>query len=215
MNWLRVWHVLKLFLATSSRAATVGHTNSNMGPLKWMSPEAILRQEYSEKSDAFSFGVCLWEMLFRQSPYPGFHDLQAALLVANDPSFRPPIPEACPGPIKQLMLDCWVPQPELRPSFREILSRLQRFLNTAPRLSPQAYSQLIDDAHALCQAMAAKYAASASVTGAPPAGDLLLSTKPDGSNGSSREEEGKHGGPTATSTAIPASPAFPYDTLDP
>lgn len=36
---------------------------------------------FAEKSDAFSFGVCFWEMLFRQSPYPKFHDLEAALKV--------------------------------------------------------------------------------------------------------------------------------------
>jgi serine/threonine protein kinase len=48
-----------------------------------MSPEAIVKQQYSEKSDAFSFGVCLWEILFRQQPYPGFHDLEAALKVLS------------------------------------------------------------------------------------------------------------------------------------
>ncbi len=28
--------------------------------LQWMAPEAILRKQYSEASDAFSFGVLLW-----------------------------------------------------------------------------------------------------------------------------------------------------------
>jgi serine/threonine protein kinase len=30
-----------------------------VGPIRWMSPENIARQEYSEKSDVWSFGVIL------------------------------------------------------------------------------------------------------------------------------------------------------------
>src|SRR5690349_17236552 len=98
-------------VAHPAHAASVGHTNSSVGPLKWMSPEAILKQEYSEKSDAFSFGVCLWEMLFRLSPYPAFHDLEAALKVANDEKFRPPIPDGFPSALSHLMQECWQASP--------------------------------------------------------------------------------------------------------
>jgi serine/threonine protein kinase len=34
-----------------------------MGPIKWMAPEALRYKRYSEATDSFSFGVCLYEML--------------------------------------------------------------------------------------------------------------------------------------------------------
>lgn len=41
-----------------------GHkTVSAFGPIKWMPPEALLHQHYSSKSDAYSFGIFLWELV--------------------------------------------------------------------------------------------------------------------------------------------------------
>jgi serine/threonine protein kinase len=41
-----------------------GHkTASAFGPIKWMPPEALIHQQYSSKSDAYSFGVFLWELV--------------------------------------------------------------------------------------------------------------------------------------------------------
>lgn len=42
------------------RSAT---TNQNVGPISWMAPEALVSREYSEASDAFSFGVLLWYVI--------------------------------------------------------------------------------------------------------------------------------------------------------
>ena len=45
-------------------------TKSDVGPIKWMSPESIKDKVYSDKSDVWSFGVTLWEVLTRKNPYP-------------------------------------------------------------------------------------------------------------------------------------------------
>ncbi|PRP89653.1 TK/FER protein kinase [Planoprotostelium fungivorum] len=37
-------------------------TRSNVGPLKWMAPEAIRDRVYSTKSDIWSYGVVVWEV---------------------------------------------------------------------------------------------------------------------------------------------------------
>lgn len=52
------------------------YSKGDVGPLKWMSPEAIRHKKYSEKSDVWSFGVTCIEILTRESPYPGMDAVQ-------------------------------------------------------------------------------------------------------------------------------------------
>lgn len=43
-----------------------------MVPLKWIAPEAAYDQMFSTKSDVWSFGVVLYELItFGKNPYPG------------------------------------------------------------------------------------------------------------------------------------------------
>jgi len=63
----------------SRRIQTVeGVTNSNTGPLKWMAPESLLYKKYSAKSDIWSYGITLWEIISRKEPYPELDNVQAA-----------------------------------------------------------------------------------------------------------------------------------------
>jgi serine/threonine protein kinase len=43
-------------------------------PVKWTAPEAIVYGKFSIKSDVWSFGILLMELLtYGQVPYPGMH----------------------------------------------------------------------------------------------------------------------------------------------
>ena len=64
-------------------------------PIKWMSPEAIRDKIYTNKSDVWSFGVLMWEVLsFGASPYGGWTAPTVIQSVRN--GFRLPCPESCP-----------------------------------------------------------------------------------------------------------------------
>ena len=78
-------------------------------------------------SDVFSFGVILYECFSRKEPYEG-EDYHKILTQIADPKIhkRPPTPRDCPPQMASLMAECWVDNPEARPSFEEMDTRLKR-----------------------------------------------------------------------------------------
>jgi len=97
-------------------------TYENIGPIKWMSPESFLKKEYSKKSDVFSFGVLMWEIITRQEPWAGLSAVQASHEVAK--GNRMEIPKTCNPILKNLIQMCWRENPGERPDFYQILEAL-------------------------------------------------------------------------------------------
>ncbi|KAM1003640.1 hypothetical protein EV1_003895 [Malus domestica] len=100
------------------------------GTLPWMAPELLngSSSRVSEKVDVFSFGISLWEILTGEEPYANMHcGAIIGGIVKN--ILRPPIPERCDSGWKNLMEQCWSPDPDIRPSFTEITKRLRAMSN--------------------------------------------------------------------------------------
>ncbi|KAK8724005.1 hypothetical protein OTU49_011393, partial [Cherax quadricarinatus] len=94
-----------------------------MLPVKWMPPEAFLDGIFTSKTDIWSFGVLLWEVMsLGYMPYPGRGNQEVMQLVTNGGRLEPPT--NCPGPVYRIMTQCWHPIPDERPSFTTILERL-------------------------------------------------------------------------------------------
>ncbi|PRP80501.1 hypothetical protein PROFUN_11723 [Planoprotostelium fungivorum] len=89
----------------------------------WLAPEMMNQDEYTEKSDVYSFGVILWELQTRLHPYNEY-TFMSALEDAVLAGKRPEIPTECVTTFRNLIEDCWQPDPERRPTFKVILSRL-------------------------------------------------------------------------------------------
>ncbi|XP_028773074.1 uncharacterized protein LOC114730206 isoform X3 [Neltuma alba] len=96
------------------------------GTLPWMAPELLngSSNRVSEKVDVFSFGISMWEILTGEEPYADMHcGAIIGGIVKN--TLRPPIPPRCDPEWRKLMEECWSPEPDSRPSFTEITSRLR------------------------------------------------------------------------------------------
>ncbi|KAL6057412.1 Serine threonine tyrosine kinase 1 [Balamuthia mandrillaris] len=134
-------------------------SKSGLGPVGHMAPEAITKQQYSEKSDAWSFGVMLWEVVARKKPWRGIPLLEVAKLVGTQGRSLP-IPGEEDGRDEDeedeeeqeerkkrrdpvlcgLMRRCFQRDPALRPSFQEIHRTLEDYYQALTEMRPPSPS---------------------------------------------------------------------------
>ncbi|KAM8868292.1 macrophage-stimulating protein receptor-like [Synchiropus picturatus] len=96
-------------------------------PVKWMAIESLQTQKFTTKSDVWSYGVLLWELLTRgASPYPDVdpYDITHYLLKGR----RLPQPQFCPDALYSIMLACWDPEPDRRPPFPSLVTEVRQIL---------------------------------------------------------------------------------------
>ncbi|XP_048380831.1 tyrosine-protein kinase Mer-like [Stegostoma tigrinum] len=106
-------------------------------PVKWMAIESMAESIYTTKSDVWSFGVTMWEIVTRgKTPYPGIqnHEIYDYLHQGN----RLKQPPDCLDKLYHLMFSCWFLNPEQRPTFAELRSLLQELLSILPILRDQS-----------------------------------------------------------------------------
>jgi len=94
------------------------------GSLRYMAPEVAANQPYNEKADVYGFAIILWEMLANKLPYGHLNHTTFYEQVVRKKE-RPPLDRTWPENLQQIFTTCWSEDPDLRPSFREIIGRLQ------------------------------------------------------------------------------------------
>ncbi|KAL4231275.1 hypothetical protein ACF0H5_008855 [Mactra antiquata] len=102
-------------------------TSGRKLPYKWMAIESLFTQRFTIKSDVWSFGIVLWEIVtLGGSPYPSIplKDLYGLL----NEGYRMEKPENCSAKLYQIMISCWHPNPNSRPSFSELRVELEKLL---------------------------------------------------------------------------------------
>lgn len=102
---------------------TVKETTFFRGPYKWMAPESLASNIFSKKSDVWSFGVTMWEVMARSLPFPELDIYTAAELVVQK-GLRLPLSPTWPPRWCALLTACWDPNPSTRPGFVEVSARL-------------------------------------------------------------------------------------------
>uniref|UniRef100_A0A8C6Q540 Tyrosine-protein kinase n=1 Tax=Nothobranchius furzeri TaxID=105023 RepID=A0A8C6Q540_NOTFU len=95
-------------------------------PIKWTAPEAINYGTFSIKSDIWSFGILLTEIVtYGRIPYPGMTNPE---VIRNlDKLYRMPQPDNCPEELYEIMMTCWRQKPEERPTFEFLQNTLNDF----------------------------------------------------------------------------------------
>ncbi|XP_053191432.1 tyrosine-protein kinase Lck [Scomber japonicus] len=101
-------------------------------PIKWTAPEAINYGTFSIKSDVWSFGILLTEIVtYGRIPYPGMSNPE---VIQNlERGYRMPKPENCPDGLFNVMGLCWNENPDDRPTFEYLRSVLDDFFTATER----------------------------------------------------------------------------------
>ncbi|CAG5115831.1 unnamed protein product [Candidula unifasciata] len=99
-------------------------------PVKWTAPEAAHFRKFSIKSDVWSFGVLMYEIItFGKVPYPGQTGQDVLKMVERGGRMNRPTG----GPIEvsdsyySMMLKCWNQKPEDRPTFETIFDYFDNY----------------------------------------------------------------------------------------
>lgn len=92
-------------------------------PIRWMAPESFEKQVFNEKTDVWSYGVTLWEiMTLGVEPYAGVESSNFLLYIKQGNIL--PAVEDMPTGIYDLMASCWHMRPEARPNFSQVVADL-------------------------------------------------------------------------------------------
>jgi serine/threonine protein kinase len=109
----------------------VTRTMTCVGTPIYMAPEVLTKNKYSEKADVYSFGIVLLELFtgrlaYSEPEFSSMHIAQLTYQIAHVGA-RPSVDGLHPT-VRQLIVDCWHEEPGFRPSFSEIVTRLNRIL---------------------------------------------------------------------------------------
>ncbi|KAM6972942.1 hepatocyte growth factor receptor [Aplochiton taeniatus] len=92
-------------------------------PVKWMALESLQTHKFTPKSDVWSFGVLLWELMTRGAPpYSDVNSFDITIFLLQGRRLLQP--EFCPDALYQVMVECWHPMPERRPTFSDLVARI-------------------------------------------------------------------------------------------
>eukprot|EP00049_Salpingoeca_infusionum_P023659 m.13294 g.13294 ORF g.13294 m.13294 type:complete len:1306 (+) comp5928_c0_seq1:189-4106(+) len=118
----------------------VTRTRGRGKPIRWMAPESLSEDIYSEQSDVWSFGVLCWEVLTNgKQPWEGYQNGEVVRFVVQEEMHlkRPAQDETCSPSNTDAMwmftTSCWQHDPPSRPTFANIVTELQGLDSTSPK----------------------------------------------------------------------------------
>gem|GEM_PF-1407463 len=89
-------------------------------------------QDYSEKADIYSTGICLWEIYSQEEPYSDHSELSTQFKLCKavvEKGVRPTIPDEMPKSYAALIKRCWSERSNKRPNAREVEQQLNTIVD--------------------------------------------------------------------------------------
>jgi serine/threonine protein kinase len=117
--------VMDFGLAKLRGTTRLTQTSSTIGTLAYMAPEQIQGEEVDSRSDIFSYGVLLYEMLTGRGPFRGEHEAAMVYSIVNED----------PHPLEQIRTD--VPQ--------TVIHLINRSLEKDPADRYQSMSEIVGE----------------------------------------------------------------------
>jgi fyn-related kinase len=97
-------------------------------PIKWAAPEVLLRNRFSTKSDVWSFGIVLYEIItYGKPPYHGMTNIGVRQRIQHGYRMPQPFDYGCPDKLYDMMLNCWKEEPANRPTFETLQQQITNF----------------------------------------------------------------------------------------
>ncbi|XP_051895325.1 tyrosine-protein kinase STYK1 isoform X1 [Pristis pectinata] len=112
-------------------------------PIKWLAPERIMKLPITEKSDTWSFGILVYEIITLGSPpYPEFQPLEVFPKLQRN--YRMPKPSNSSSALYDLMKHCWQWRAYDRPNWSELINKLSSLMNAVDGVELLQVSDSLD-----------------------------------------------------------------------
>ncbi|KAJ4807703.1 protein kinase family protein [Rhynchospora pubera] len=102
-------------------------TKTGKGTPQWMAPEVLRNEPSDEKSDVYSYGVILWELVTQKIPWENLNSIQVIGAVGFM-NHRLELPNDVDPQWASIIQSCWESEPQSRPSFQELVEKLRDLL---------------------------------------------------------------------------------------
>ena len=136
--------IMDFGLAKLAGVSRITKEGSTMGTAGYMSPEQVQGLEVDHRTDIFSLGVLLYELLGGELPFKGVHETAMMYEIVNVEAV--PLSTAHPEidpELDAIVLECLAKEPDERyQSVKEVPKELRRFKRTSSRAQVSRVSQV-------------------------------------------------------------------------
>jgi serine/threonine-protein kinase len=121
--------------ASGSKITRLTKEGSTVGTAGYMSPEQVQGQDTDHRSDIFSYGVLVYELLTGQLPFKGVHETALAYEIVNvDAAPMSSVKPEIDSQLDAIILDCLEKDPrERNQSIAQVSVELKRFRRESSR----------------------------------------------------------------------------------
>jgi serine/threonine protein kinase len=142
--------ILDFGIARSLQAEDITRDGAIVGTPEYMSPEQVETKDIDKRSDIYSLGIILFEMLTGRTPFEGETPLSVAMKHKTE---KPPDPQKInpqiPAPLNRVILKCLEKKREQRyQTIEEVLTELSAIENELPTtdtIVPRRKTRITDE----------------------------------------------------------------------